>query len=73
MTLRHANQLERAISRPRIVVVGVTGLGKTTIARQLASLFYLPHIELDALYWEPNWTPAPVEEFLKTDFLGVGL
>ena len=52
-----------AIDRPRIVVVGVTGSGKTTVARHLAGLLHVPHIELDALYWEPSWTPAPLEEF----------
>ncbi|HLV98597.1 MAG TPA: hypothetical protein VKT82_07970 [Ktedonobacterales bacterium] len=43
----------------RIVVVGVTGSGKTTLASQLAACQGLLHVELDALHWEPNWTPAP--------------
>lgn len=47
----------------RIVVVGTTGSGKTTTARRLAERLGYPHIELDALHWEPNWTPAPVEMF----------
>lgn len=47
----------------RLVVVGTTGSGKTTLARQIAPLRHLPHIELDALYWEPHWTPAPPEVF----------
>ena len=41
---------------PRIVVVGTSGSGKTTFARQLAGLLNRPHIELDALHWGPNWT-----------------
>src|SRR5215470_14691924 len=41
----------------RVVVVGSSGTGKTTMARQLAHTFACPHIELDALYWGPNWTP----------------
>jgi len=47
----------------RIVVVGTTGCGKTTVARQLAQLFGIPHVELDALNWEPNWTTAPTDLF----------
>lgn len=42
----------------RIVVVVTAGSGKTTTARALAQRLGVPHIELDALFWEPNWTPA---------------
>ncbi len=45
----------------RIAIVGTTGSGKTTLARQLAMRFGIPQIELDALHWGPNWDPAPVE------------
>lgn len=47
----------------RIVVVGSTGSGKSTLALQLAGRMSAPHIELDALHWEPNWTPAAAEVF----------
>lgn len=43
----------------RVVVLGTSGCGKTTLARELARRMNAPHIELDALHWEPNWTPAP--------------
>ncbi|MBM0740061.1 AAA family ATPase [Phormidium sp. CLA17] len=47
----------------RISVVGTTGSGKTTLAQQVAQHFQIPYIELDALYWEPNWTAPPPQVF----------
>ncbi len=47
----------------RVVVVGCSGAGKSTFARQLAQLLGAPHVELDALYWLPNWVPRPTDEF----------
>ncbi len=47
----------------RIVVVGTTGAGKTTLAQELSRRLGYPHIELDAMYWGPNWTPAPTDIF----------
>jgi len=49
------------ISIRRIAVVGTTGSGKSTLAGTLASLLHLPHIETDALNWQPGWRPASVE------------
>ena len=43
----------------RINVVGATGAGKTTVARRLSQVLHIPHVEIDALFWEPNWTRAP--------------
>jgi adenylate kinase family enzyme len=39
-------------------VVGATGSGKSTLAERLAEKLELDFIELDALNWGPNWTPA---------------
>ncbi|WOD38963.1 hypothetical protein [Nodosilinea sp. E11] len=47
----------------RIAIVGTTGSGKTTLARQVAQRCLLPHVELDALQWEPYWTPAEPQVF----------
>jgi adenylate kinase family enzyme len=47
----------------RIVVWGVTGSGKTSMARHLAGLYSLPRIELDALYWNKGWVGTPDDEF----------
>ena len=42
----------------RFVVIGVSGCGKTELARQIAVRIDVPHVELDALFWETNWQPA---------------
>jgi adenylate kinase family enzyme len=47
----------------RVVVVGTSGSGKTTLAREVARRLALPHVELDALHWGPDWTEPPVELF----------
>ncbi|MBW4522889.1 MAG: AAA family ATPase [Scytolyngbya sp. HA4215-MV1] len=47
----------------KISVVGSTGSGKTTLARQIAQQLQIPHIELDAIHWEPNWTTTPSQVF----------
>jgi len=47
----------------RIVVIGTTSSGKSTLAEQLAKRLDMDFIELDALHWEPNWQEAPLEIF----------
>jgi adenylate kinase family enzyme len=47
----------------RFVIVGSTGSGKTTLARELSRRVDAPHIELDALNWGPNWTAATTDDF----------
>jgi adenylate kinase family enzyme len=41
----------------RVVVVGTSGSGKSTFARRLAERLRTRCVELDALYWGPEWTP----------------
>lgn len=47
----------------RVVVVGSSGAGKSTFAKGLANLLGQPHIELDTLHWEEDWTMPVIEEF----------
>ena len=50
--------MESSFPYRRIIVVGTTSSGKSTLAEQLAQKIGGDYIELDALNWGPNWTPA---------------
>jgi len=47
----------------RVVVVGTTSSGKSTLAKRLAEKIGGNFVELDALHWEPNWVGATPEAF----------
>src|SRR5438445_11179450 len=47
------------VDRTRVVVVGSSCAGKTTLARRLAGILGSEHVELDSVYWGPGWTPRP--------------
>jgi adenylate kinase family enzyme len=44
----------------RILILGRTGSGKTTLARELAAALGVPHVELDSLYFGPDFGRAPL-------------
>lgn len=50
----------------RIVVVGVTGSGKTTTSQRLSKLLDIPHIELDSLHWLPGWVMMETGAFRES-------
>ncbi len=41
------------------------GGGKTTLGHALSARLGLPFVELDALYWMPDWQERPAEEFQR--------
>ena len=49
----------------RINVIGTSGSGKTTFGRQLANLLNIPFLEMDAIFWGPDWKMPPDEEFFS--------
>jgi adenylate kinase family enzyme len=58
----------------RIVVIGVAGAGKSTLAQRLSEKLGVRYIELDALYWQAGWQePDPfvfweqVEDAIEAD------
>lgn len=47
----------------RIVVVGCSGGGKSTLARALGDRLGLPVVHLDVLFWQPGWVGSAREPF----------
>ena len=47
----------------RISVIGTSSTGKSTLGEHLANLIDGVHIELDALFWLPEWQESTHEDF----------
>ena len=48
----------------RINVIGTTGSGKTNFSKELSAALDISYVQLDELFWKPNWVESPDEEFL---------
>ena len=46
----------------RLVVVGCSGSGKTTMAKALSRALDIPHVELDGLNWQPGWVDLAIHD-----------
>jgi adenylate kinase family enzyme len=49
----------------RIVLIGTSCSGKSHLGKILARKYQVPHIELDDLYWLPDWRERPDKEFIS--------
>jgi adenylate kinase family enzyme len=47
----------------RILVIGCSGGGKSTLARALGAKLALPVVHLDVLFWKPGWVESSYDEF----------
>lgn len=57
----------------RIVIVGVTGSGKSSLAVRLADAGGMPHVRIDDLMWRPGWVqldPAAQAESVAAHVTG---
>lgn len=48
----------------RVVVVGSSGSGKTTVARRLAESLHLRHLEMDTVFHRDGWANQAHDDFL---------
>ena len=57
----------------RVLIYGVTGSGKTTLAAKLATATGLPWHPVDDLAWEPGWVPvSPAEQRRRFEVICAG-
>lgn len=47
----------------RVLIIGNSGGGKSTLARRLGAKLGLPVIHLDVLFWKPGWVESDDAEF----------
>lgn len=47
----------------RVAIVGCVGSGKSYVARELGRLLDLPVTHMDAVYFDNQWNPLPMERF----------
>ena len=55
MTEEHSPDIQVNTIGQRILIIGNSCSGKSTLGSQLAASLNVPFVELDALNWEPNW------------------
>lgn len=48
----------------RINVIGTSGSGKSHFSNRLATKLNVPYIEMDAVFWLPNWQYLELEDFI---------
>jgi adenylate kinase family enzyme len=58
-----AQGLDSLMSMERVAVVGCSGAGKSTFARELGRRTDTPVIHLDRYYWHPGWVDTPRDDW----------
>src|SRR6478672_8699445 len=65
----NAEQTRRTFVKPsmqKILIIGSSGAGKSTFAKQLGEITGIEVVHLDKVYWRPNWVEMPKDEWRKT-------
>ncbi|KIL52086.1 DNA topology modulation protein [Jeotgalibacillus soli] len=54
----------------KIIIIGSGGAGKSTLSKQLGEQLQIPVYHLDALFWNPGWTPS-LKSYFQEKLLGI--
>ena len=57
--------MKKHSSGTRINVVGTSGSGKSTFSKRIAEGLNIPYVQLDELFWKPNWAESTDEELFS--------
>ena len=49
----------------KIIVIGTSASGKSTLAKQISQKCKIPYVQLDQLFWGPNWSESSDEDFFR--------
>lgn len=52
-------------SQNKMNVVGTSGSGKSTFSQRLSQILDIPYVEMDKIFWGPNWHWPADEEFFS--------
>jgi adenylate kinase family enzyme len=47
----------------RVNVIGTSGCGKSTFSKSLAGILRVPYVQIDQIFWKPDWQEPTNEEF----------
>lgn len=59
------HEKDRMADMKRVVVVGSSGSGKTTVARALSERLGVSHLEMDSVFHQHGWADDAPEDFLQ--------
>ena len=51
----HKKRVSLCDKQQRIIIIGTSCSGKTTLAQQVSQQLAIKHVELDELHWLPGW------------------
>jgi len=51
----------------KIFIIGLSGSGKTRLAKKLSKKLKIPHFDIDEIYWKRKWCEINDKSFIKSE------